>query len=245
VVFRVGATDAEELVKEFTPVFIEEDLVNLPKFEFYIKLMIDGIASDPFSARGLAPFSKEEKTNNKEKAIKISRERYAKKKEIVEEKISRWHANEEHPLMAQKIKKTYASNPVSPVKTESFNNIKEKNNIATAFARDKESIYKFEATCSNCGKLTNLPFKPDGVRPIFCKDCLSLMRQKKQQNIESKNVVKKEELLELNDKKQEISLRKVFGNQPINFLGQKTGKTKSEVSDKKQDFPKDKEINLI
>ena len=54
IVFRVGATDAEELVKEFTPVFTEEDLVNLAKYEFYIKLMIDGIASDPFSARGLS-----------------------------------------------------------------------------------------------------------------------------------------------------------------------------------------------
>jgi len=71
VVFRVGAIDAEELVKEFTPVFTEEDLVNLAKYEFYIKLMIDGISSDPFSARGLAPLSEEEKTGNKEKMIKV------------------------------------------------------------------------------------------------------------------------------------------------------------------------------
>ncbi|MDD5072109.1 MAG: type IV secretion system DNA-binding domain-containing protein, partial [Patescibacteria group bacterium] len=50
IVFRVGATDAEELVKEFTPTFTEEDLVSLPKYEMYLKLMIDGISSDPFSA---------------------------------------------------------------------------------------------------------------------------------------------------------------------------------------------------
>ena len=40
IVFRVGATDAEELVKEFTPTFTEEDLVSLPKYEMYLKLMI-------------------------------------------------------------------------------------------------------------------------------------------------------------------------------------------------------------
>jgi CxxC-x17-CxxC domain-containing protein len=95
VVFRVGAQDAEELVKEFTPVFLEEDLVNLPKYEFYLKLMIDGIASDPFSARGLWPKSEEEKTGNLEKVIKVSRERYAKKREEVEEKIARWHLSDE------------------------------------------------------------------------------------------------------------------------------------------------------
>jgi CxxC-x17-CxxC domain-containing protein len=95
VVFRVGAQDAEELVKEFTPVFLEEDLVNLPKYEFYLKLMIDGIASDPFSARGLFPKSEEEKTGNVEKVIRVSRERYAKKREEVEEKIARWHLSDE------------------------------------------------------------------------------------------------------------------------------------------------------
>lgn len=91
IVFRVGATDAEELVKEFTPIFTEEDIVNIPKYEFYLKLMIDGIASDPFSATGLRPLSEEEKTGNTEKVVKVSRERYANKREVVEEKIARWH----------------------------------------------------------------------------------------------------------------------------------------------------------
>lgn len=93
VVFRVGAADAEELVKEFTPIFTEEDIVNLPKYEMYLKLMIDGIASDPFSARGLPPLSEDEKTGNKEKVITVSRERYAKPRSVVEEKIMRWVEN--------------------------------------------------------------------------------------------------------------------------------------------------------
>lgn len=48
--FRVGALDAEYLSKEFCPEFNQEDLVNLPKYSMYIKLMIDGASSRPFSA---------------------------------------------------------------------------------------------------------------------------------------------------------------------------------------------------
>lgn len=48
--FRVGASDAEYMAKEFFPVFNERDLVNLPRFSIYLKLMIDGTASQPFSA---------------------------------------------------------------------------------------------------------------------------------------------------------------------------------------------------
>ncbi len=48
--FRVGAEDAKYLAQEFYPVFSQEDLVNLPAYHIYLKLMIDGQASEPFSA---------------------------------------------------------------------------------------------------------------------------------------------------------------------------------------------------
>ena len=48
--FKVGATDAEYLEKEFEPVFDRNDLINLTKFELYLKLMIHGITSKGFSA---------------------------------------------------------------------------------------------------------------------------------------------------------------------------------------------------
>src|SRR3989338_1164576 len=38
--FRVGSTDAEIIAKEYAPTFIKEDLVNMPKFHIYLKLMI-------------------------------------------------------------------------------------------------------------------------------------------------------------------------------------------------------------
>jgi len=87
--FRVGADDAEYLEKEFAPEFSMEDIVNLEKYNIYLKLMIDGIASRAFSAKTLVPFTPPKKTS-KQKIIKVSRERYGTKRDIVEEKIEKW-----------------------------------------------------------------------------------------------------------------------------------------------------------
>ena len=48
--FRVGANDGELLAKEFYPTFEAIDLVNLPRYSMYLKLMIDGASSGAFSA---------------------------------------------------------------------------------------------------------------------------------------------------------------------------------------------------
>jgi type IV secretory pathway TraG/TraD family ATPase VirD4 len=47
--FRVGAEDAPYLAREFQPRFGVEDLVNLPNRSVYLRLMIDGAPSQPFS----------------------------------------------------------------------------------------------------------------------------------------------------------------------------------------------------
>lgn len=87
--FRVGAADAELLEKEFEPVFMMNDLVNLPKYNIYLKLMIDGIAGDAFSATTLPPILVETPGID-EKVIAVTRERYASSQAEVEEKIRRW-----------------------------------------------------------------------------------------------------------------------------------------------------------
>lgn len=89
IAFRVGAEDAEYLEKEFAPELAAQDIVNLGKYDIYLKLMIDGLAGRPFSAQTLVPFQKPEKSK-KEKIIKVSRERYAARREVVEEKITKW-----------------------------------------------------------------------------------------------------------------------------------------------------------
>ncbi|MEA3272303.1 MAG: type IV secretion system DNA-binding domain-containing protein, partial [Patescibacteria group bacterium] len=86
--FRIGGQDAEFLEKEFTPTFEIEDFVNLTKFDIYLKLMIEGVASNPFSATTLPPLH--ERQGNEEKVIKVSRERYSEKREVIEDKILRW-----------------------------------------------------------------------------------------------------------------------------------------------------------
>ena len=55
VIFRVGAQDAEILGRELAPVFSEEDLLELPYYHAYIRMMIDGKPARPFSAKILEP----------------------------------------------------------------------------------------------------------------------------------------------------------------------------------------------
>ena len=49
IAFRVGATDAELLAKEFYPTFEAIDLVHLSRYSMYLKLTIDGASSEAFS----------------------------------------------------------------------------------------------------------------------------------------------------------------------------------------------------
>ncbi|QQS23387.1 type IV secretion system DNA-binding domain-containing protein [bacterium] len=99
IVFRVGAADAEYLETEFEPAFTPTDIVNLPKFHIVLKLMINGVASDPFTATTI-PVDENWRIGDGEKVIKVSRERYANPREEVEEKIQRWMGTEFHEASA-------------------------------------------------------------------------------------------------------------------------------------------------
>lgn len=50
IAFRVGPDDASQLARQLQPVFNVEDLLGLPNHRIYLKLMIDGVPSRPFSA---------------------------------------------------------------------------------------------------------------------------------------------------------------------------------------------------
>ena len=83
--FRLGAEDAKYLAKEFYPIFDETDLVNLPDYHIYLKLMIDGATSQAFSAITLPPLSR--KSSYKEEIIKRSRKKYSKPRKQVENEV--------------------------------------------------------------------------------------------------------------------------------------------------------------
>lgn len=51
--FRLGATDAEIMEKEFASEVSAQDLITLPNYHVYLKLMVDGVVSSPFSAETL------------------------------------------------------------------------------------------------------------------------------------------------------------------------------------------------
>ncbi|MES2023633.1 MAG: CxxC-x17-CxxC domain-containing protein [Patescibacteria group bacterium] len=90
IVFRVGADDAEFLEKEFEPEFIPQDIVNLPNYRIYLKLMIGGITSRPFSAKTLPPLVKSGIKEIEEEVIRSSRALYCRSREEVEREINNW-----------------------------------------------------------------------------------------------------------------------------------------------------------
>jgi hypothetical protein len=83
--FRIGAEDAKYLAQEFAPIFNEADLINLPNFHIYLKLMIDGVTSQPFSAITLR--LREINTSHKEEIIEFSRKQYTRPRTAVEREI--------------------------------------------------------------------------------------------------------------------------------------------------------------
>ena len=91
ITFRVGAYDAEVLEKEFSPKFTADDMVNLGFTQIYLKLMIDGVSSQPFSATTLPPIQEPEHSSY-DLVVKRSRELYARPRREVEELINKLYA---------------------------------------------------------------------------------------------------------------------------------------------------------
>ncbi len=178
VVFRIGADDAEFLEKEFAPIFTETDLVNLPNYHVYLKLMIDGVTSDPFSAVTMPPIG--QRNNNRNSIIRVSRERYAQDR--VKEKILRWAGVEEV------FKETAQEESRSLNEEEAtYKNVPARKFIQTRSNREPDEPPRlnltqppsdmFEDNCWVCGRKVLLPFKPDGIRPVYCKEDMKKIRQ--------------------------------------------------------------------
>lgn len=211
--FRVGAADAEELVKEFTPFFTEEDIVNLPKFNIYLKLMIDGIASNPFNAVTLPPLSKSE--GNEEKIIRVTRERYAKKRDVVEDKIMRWsgHKNDENKSSDDK------------------KDFKEK-------GPNKDGRQgKYPYTCDECKQDFSLNFELDKNKPLFCKNCLEEKRKNPPQLIEERK--SKKENTEVKSPEKELKLIDLSSHETVDFRNANKKKIKKDLP-KQQNINKEK-----
>jgi len=87
--FRVGADDAEFLVKQFEPVFGANDLINIDNFNAYIKLMINNETSKPFNLLTERP--EEGKPAVAQAIRELARLKYGREKALVEKEIAgRW-----------------------------------------------------------------------------------------------------------------------------------------------------------
>ena len=86
ITFRTGAEDAEFLAKEFSPTFNEFDLVNIDRYNAYVKLMIKGTASKPFN---MATYPLPSGENNEVAAAikQLSRLKFGKPRLEVENEI--------------------------------------------------------------------------------------------------------------------------------------------------------------
>jgi CxxC-x17-CxxC domain-containing protein len=172
--FRVGAADAEFLEKEYEPVFMMNDIVNLPKYDIYLKLMIDGIAGDAFSATTLPPVSITNGIDTTDQVRQNTREKYASSQASVEEGIIQWSGMTINPE---------SPGAVGPGNTRDFRG----ESAADRPASQGRSAYSdapvekrtlYDAKCDNCSVAIQVPFKPDGSRPTFCKECLKEYQRK-------------------------------------------------------------------
>ncbi len=149
--FRVGSPDAAFMETEFMPRFTPEDVINLPKYNIYLKLLIDGVTSQPFSAMTLPPIA--QRTGSTEKVIRVSRERYAVSREEISDKILKWsgmgEVSDEELLAAAEAKKQASKGSKKP---------------------------RFEYKCSRCSKEIILPVELDASRPIYCEECREIVR---------------------------------------------------------------------
>jgi len=90
--FRVGTTDANYLAREFTPVFAEEDLLNIERYHSYVKTIVDNEPVPPFSINLFKDIKKQEETMNpkiSEIIKEMSRLRYGRDLKLVEAEVIR------------------------------------------------------------------------------------------------------------------------------------------------------------
>lgn len=83
--FGLGYDDATIMSSQFKELITPNDLLSLPRYKAYIKLMADGITTDPFSI-GTFPLPEPELSDEiKDKIRKQSRQRYGMERDKLEE----------------------------------------------------------------------------------------------------------------------------------------------------------------
>ncbi len=75
--FTLGYDDATVMSSQYKEMVAPNDIISIPRFKAYTKLMVDGVMTDPFSMQTLPLTSPEDAVNIKDKIRRQSRQRYA------------------------------------------------------------------------------------------------------------------------------------------------------------------------
>lgn len=89
--FTLWYDDAAVMTSQFKEIVAVNDLISLPKFTAYTRLMVDGVSSDPFSMKTLPPFQTDWDPEYIEKVRKQSRQRYAMERGQLEKLMNAWN----------------------------------------------------------------------------------------------------------------------------------------------------------
>lgn len=210
--FRIGAEDAEVLEKEFSPEFVIQDFVNLGFANIYLKLMIDNVASRPFSAVTLPPIPAPP-LNCAGEVIEASEKKYGTPMQSIDNLIREWGgfqplkieigrdaelpppsrepkpeirggapeagAAAAEPMPIEHAVQPFAEGP-KPIST--FEVIREINRererqVAEKRASKKKNQKMYPAVCAIDGKPIEVPFQPDGRRPVYCEEHLAQIQR--------------------------------------------------------------------
>ena len=83
--FRIGPDDAELMARQFAPVFNEYDLINIPKYNTYLKLLIDNQNPPAFNLKTISPAAGDK--SMVQKVRELSRLKYGRDRQVVENEI--------------------------------------------------------------------------------------------------------------------------------------------------------------
>lgn len=89
--FTLGHDDAVVMSAQYKEIVSINDIISLPRFTAYLKLMIDGISSDPFSMKTMPLITPEGSVELRDKILKQSRQRYAIPKSELESLMNAWN----------------------------------------------------------------------------------------------------------------------------------------------------------
>ncbi len=83
--FRIGVEDTETMAKQLSPVVSEYDLMNIERYNAYVRLLIDNQPTKAFNIRTLPPITGNAETS--ESIRELSRWKYGKDRRVIEKEI--------------------------------------------------------------------------------------------------------------------------------------------------------------